>query len=108
LESDEPHQLGVPQAVAALLCRPMFSGWYDRDSPQEQQARRTGLLPVATTDVLFAIGWTMKQVTKVARQLLMARARWIDGISVVRNAVEKHIYHAGQTMTGSASDLGRP
>ena len=108
LESDEPHQQGVPQAVAALLRRPMLSGWYDRDSPQEQQAQRTGLLPVATTDVWFAMGWTTKQIAKIARQFLMARARWIDGISVVRGAVEKHIYHVGQRVTESAPAHGGP
>ena len=62
----------------------VLSGWYDRDSPQEQQAMRTGLLPAATTDEWFAMGWATKQVTRVARRLLMARARWIDGITVHR------------------------
>ena len=41
--------------AAALLYQPLLSGWYDGDSPQEQQAKRTGLLPSATTDEWFAM-----------------------------------------------------
>ena len=69
---------------------------------------RTGLLPTATTDEWFAMGWTTKQITRVARRLLMARARWNDGITVVRSAVERHIYHAGQRMSGSVLAIGEP
>ena len=94
--------------MADLLRQPLLSGWYVRDSLQEQQAKRTDLLLSATTDEWFAMGWTMKQITKVARQLLTARARWIDGITMVRRAVEQHIHQAGQKVARSAQALDGP
>ena len=107
-ESDKPHLLGMPAVMADLLQQPLLSGWYAADSPQEQQAKRAGLLLSETTDEWFAMGWTVKQITKVARQLLTARARWIDGITIVRRAVEQHIRYVGQRVAGSAQALDGP
>lgn len=98
----------MPKAVADLLRQPLLSGWYAEESPQEQQASRTGLLLSATTDEWYAMGWTTKQITKVAHQLLTARTGWIDGITVVHRAIEQHMHDAGQKVTGSAQALGGP